>query len=255
LGKKVRFYPPERIIEELKILKYEKGAKGVYFLDSTFTINKKYVMKLCDLMVKAKLDLKWTCGTRADRVDDELCAAMHAAGCRMIMLGIESANQQSLDLIKKQCTVEQQIAGVKIIHKHKISTICCYILCLPNETSEMSWKTVELAKKIASRIALFYLPVPYPGSELYKACKESGGITEADSWSHFLSIDFKNPIYINPLIGKERMQEIYKAAYKEYYKTPAVWLSNFRSLFWGVSPDATKKGLKALLSLIGVRKQ
>ena len=46
LGKKLRLLSPERVIEELKILKYEKGARGIYFQDSTFTINRKYITEI-----------------------------------------------------------------------------------------------------------------------------------------------------------------------------------------------------------------
>ena len=164
LGKKTRTFSQERIIEELKILRDKKGARGIYFQDSTFTMNKKYVMRLFELMIRENLGLLWSCNTRADRVDDELCEAMHKAGCRQVILGIESGNQQSLDVVKKQTTVETQTKGVKIIHKHKIESICSYIVCLPGETEEMAMNTVTYAKSLASRIAMFYLPVPYPGS-------------------------------------------------------------------------------------------
>ena len=38
-------------MEELKILKYEKGAKGIYFQDSTFTINRKYIENIFNRMI------------------------------------------------------------------------------------------------------------------------------------------------------------------------------------------------------------
>ena len=102
LGKKLRLFSPRRVVEELKILKYEKGARGIYFQDSTFTLNKKYMTELFDLMIKEGVnDLLWSCTTRTDRVDPELLAHMYEAGCRNILYGIESGNQQSLDVLKK----------------------------------------------------------------------------------------------------------------------------------------------------------
>jgi anaerobic magnesium-protoporphyrin IX monomethyl ester cyclase len=245
LGKKIRHFSPERIVEELKILRDKHGARGVYFQDSTFTVNKKYTMSLVDLMQKEKLGLLWSCNTRADKVDDELCSAMHNAGCLQIVLGIESGNQQSLDVVSKQTTVEAQTKGVELIHKHKISTICSYILCLPGETEEMAWNTVNYAKRLGSRIAMFYLPVPYPGSVLYQSCVKDNGIHRASSWSDFLAIDFINPVYVNPLIGKENMARIYRQAFRDYYLTPRVWYSNIRSLMWGMPIGASLRGLNA----------
>jgi radical SAM superfamily enzyme YgiQ (UPF0313 family) len=253
LGKKARYFSVPRVIEELKILRDEKGARGVYFQDSTFTMNKKYVMELFEAMVRENVGLLWSCNTRADRVDEELCAAMREAGCRQIILGIESGNQRSLDLVKKQTTVEVQTRGVQTIHKHRIATACSYILCLPGETEEMAWNTIEYAKSLASRIGMFYLPVPYPGSVLYQACAEDGGIRPTDAWSDFLAIDFENPVYVNPLIGKARMQEIYRTAFRKYYSDPHVWWSNIRALGWGLPVGAGFRGLNALTSLVGLR--
>jgi radical SAM superfamily enzyme YgiQ (UPF0313 family) len=253
LGKKARFFSVPRVIEELKILRDQKGARGIYFQDSTFTMNKKYVMELFAAMIKEELGLIWSCNTRADRVDAELCDAMHQAGCRQIILGIESGNQQSLDLIKKQTTVEIQTAGVQAIHKHHISTACSYILCLPGETEEMALNTIQYAKSLASRIGMFYLPVPYPGSVLYQACAADGGLRQTDSWSDFLAIDFENPVYVNPLIGKERMQEIYRSAFRSYYSDPRVWWANVRALSQGLPLGAAFRGVHALGAMVGFR--
>ena len=175
---------------------------------------------------------------------------MHLAGCLIFLLGLESGIQQSLVVVKKQTTVEVQTKGVELIHKYKMNTLCSYILCLPGETDEMALNTIKYAKSIASRIAMFYLPVPYPGSALYQACLEDGGIRQADKWSDFLAIDFENPVYVNPLIGRERMGEIYQYAFKSYYSDPRVWVSNIRGLNRGMSLKSSLRGLRALVTMV-----
>ena len=42
-----------------------------------------------------------------------------------------------------------------------------------NVKGEMVQNTIKYAKRLSAQMALFYLPVPYPGSELYKICKEN----------------------------------------------------------------------------------
>jgi len=251
LGKKLRVFSPERVIEELEILKYEKGAKGLYFMDSTFTINRKYIVQIMEGMIKKGLnDMLWSCTTRTDRVDPDLLALMYEAGCRNILYGIESGNQQSLDVIKKKLSVEQQTQGVEWTHKAKITMTNSFILCLPGETEEMVANTIKYAKKLGAQMSLFYLPVPYPGTDLYETCKETGGIRDAVSWSDFLAIDFDNPIYVNPLIGKERMQYWYKRAYLDYYSSPNVWVNNAKSLVWNGGVSRVLRGANALRALV-----
>lgn len=110
--------------------------------------------------------------------------------------------------------------------------------------------TINFAKSLASQVSLFYLPVPYPGSELYKICKKDGGIRENTKWSEFLSIDFDNPIYINPRIGKERMRYWYKRAYVSYYSSLKVWKANLSGLIWNGGIHRCWRGINAVRSLV-----
>jgi len=192
----------------------------------------------------------WSCNTRTDRVDPELLALMYEAGCRTITYGIESGNQQSLDVLKKNIKVEKQEEAVNWTHKSRISLLCSYILCLPGETEDMVQNTIDYAKRLGSQMTLFYLPVPYPGSELYKVCKSTGGLRETKDWSEFLSVDFDNPVYINPLIGKERMRYWYKRAYRQYYTCPRVWLNGLKSLAWNGGFHRYLRGINAVQSLL-----
>jgi len=230
LGKKVRYHSAERIIEELKILKRENRARGVFFQDSTFTLNRKLVMKLMDLMLREQLGVLWSCCTRADSVDAEMLAVMRRAGCRQIFLGIESGNQSSLDIIRKGTTVEEQTRGVELIRSAGIRYLTSFIICLPGETEKMVRNTIEYAKSLRAPMAMFYLPVPYPGTELYRSCQEDGGLRPDANWSDYLAIDFDNPVYVNPNFGVNGMKFWYKRAWIDYYKSHQVWIANIRAI-------------------------
>jgi radical SAM superfamily enzyme YgiQ (UPF0313 family) len=249
MGKALRRYSTDRVIEELKILRYDKGARGLYFQDSTFTVNRDYTMELMEKMIKANLGLLWSCNTRTDRIDPPLLAKMKEAGCRRVVIGIESANQASLDVIRKGVTVAQQTQAVKWVHEARLKLITSFILCLPGETEEMVYNTIQYAKQLKGQIALFYLPVPYPGTKLYEYCKQTGLVREDAAWSEYLSLDFDNPIYINPLIGKERMKYWYKRAFWEYYLSPGVWWKNITSISGMQDLVIAYKGLNAWVNL------
>jgi hypothetical protein len=77
---------------------------------------------------------------------------------------------------------------------------------------------------------MFYLPVPYPKTELYAICREKGILREDAAWEDFNAWDFTNPVYINPLVGKEKMQKLLNGAYLRYYSSPAVIWRNLREL-------------------------
>lgn len=251
LGKKTRFLSPERMVEEIKILKYEKGARGLYFQDSTFTIKRAWTMRLMELMVRAGLDdLRWSCNTRADRLDPELLDAMYRAGGRQIVFGIESGNQASLDVVRKGVTVERQTQGVEWTRKAGFRYVTSFILCLPGETPEMVRNTIRYAKSLGAYVAMFYLPVPYPGSVLDQSCRETGGLRRVAQWSDYIAIDFENPVYVNPNFGVEGMRYWYKRAFFEYYATPKVWGANLRAIRYREDVTRLLRGGRALGALV-----
>ncbi len=91
-----RVMSAKKVFEEIKFLNKNYGVDVINFIDDSFTINKKRLYELCDLLVDSNLGIKWTCGTRVDFLDREMIIKMKDAGCRMIILGIESAIPKTL---------------------------------------------------------------------------------------------------------------------------------------------------------------
>jgi anaerobic magnesium-protoporphyrin IX monomethyl ester cyclase len=229
-GKQVRQFSVDRIISELELLVKKHGAKGIYFQDSTFTMKKEWAAELCEKMIAKNLKLQWACNTRVDRVDPELLKLMKRAGCWMINYGIETANQRSLDMLKKGTTVEQAVKSVEDTKRAGIDLTCNFILCLPGENAEMVENTIRFSKQLFADMSLFWLPVPYPGSELAETCKREGGLREDAKWEDYISFDFENPVYVNPLIGAKGMRDFYRRAYREYYLNPGYILKMLAKL-------------------------
>ena len=230
LGKKYRHRSVEKIIEELIYLKYRYKARGIIFRDSVLTVNIPFLKKLCKAMIDNKIDLKWMCYSRTDIMAKhykELLPLMKRAGCWQIGYGCESANQKSLDILKKGTTVENNI--VSVIETMNAGLMCSttWMLCLPRETPDDTWRTVFLANKLASHVAKFFLPLPFPNTDLEEICREDGGLREGVSYEEYDLIMPKTPIYINPLIGAGKMTKILKAAYRKYYTNHKVLFKNF----------------------------
>jgi radical SAM superfamily enzyme YgiQ (UPF0313 family) len=229
-GRRVRSKSIDRVIEELKLLKNKYKAKGIYFQDSTFTVNKDFIKQLCQRLIEEKLNLVWACNSRVDCVDEDLLALMKKAGCWMVTYGIESGNQKSLDLLNKRTNVAQIENAVGLTHKMGINAFCSYILAIPGETFEDGLNTIRFARKLGAQIGLFFLPTPYPGTELQIICEQDGGTRKDVKWDDYSALSFDNPVYINPKIGKEGMKKLIDIAYRTYYLSPRVILNNILSI-------------------------
>lgn len=233
LGKKYRHRSPENIIEELDYLKSQYHVRGIIFRDSSLTIDVKFLKGLCHAFIKSRLNLKWMCYSRTDviaRHYKELLSLMKEAGCWQIGYGCESANQRSLDMLNKNVTVEDNIAAVTETLKAGIMCSTTWIICLPGETSEDAWRTVILAKKLASHVTKFFLPVPFLNTDFEKICREDGGLRENISFDNYNLLLPKSLVYVNPLIGEENMLKMLKTAYMRYYTDPKVILRNLASI-------------------------
>lgn len=216
-GRMVRSKSVETLINEIELLINKYGARGIHFQDSTFTLNRNYIVDFCKEIIKRKLKFKWDINTRVNCIDEELLGLMKKAGLWMINFGLESGNQSSLNLLNKNITLEQVEKAIKMAKRKKIVTFSTWILGLPGEDEGMVKNTIKFAKKIGTELVLFFLPVPYPGTDLVAICEKYGGLRKNAKWEDYSAVDFSNPVYVNPLLGKEKMQKLLKYAFLSYY--------------------------------------
>lgn len=230
-GSKIRHKSIPHIIDEIRYLRDEMGFRGMVFRDSTLTIKRKFLVELCEALIKENIDMSWACYSRVDIKDPkELFELMKAAGCWQIGFGCESGNQKTLDLLQKRTTVEQNRDTVTAAYLTGLSVSTTWMLALPGETEEDTLNTIDFALSVPSHIAKFFLPVPYPRTELEHACRADGGLREDLEYINYDLWDQDNPVYVNPLIGKERSVELLKEAYSRYYRNPKMWWRNFKML-------------------------
>ena len=266
LGKKIRSLTVERAIANVRHLVENYGAKGIYFLDSVFTVRRSFVMEFLKELQKQDFQISFACNARADQLDYELLSEMKKAGCWMIQIGIESGNIKSLELIKKASyssafqpdpndpegkpfLLNKYEQEIKNCQKLGIQVMASYILGLPGEDENDVETTINFAKKLATETALFFLPVPYPGSYLLEQAKQDGGLKENMSWKDYSCVDYSNPVYVNPKIGKEKMQKLLAKAFDEYYRQPKVIWRNIKKV---TRPKDIFKYVKAFRALTGV---
>ncbi len=212
LGKVVRYKDIDRAIEEIKTLVYEYGAKGLLFQDSTFTVNKRWVRSFCQRLVEENIKVNWHAYARSDCVDLKTLKLMKKAGCYQLTLGLESGNQETLDLLQKGTTVEQNREAVKVIKKVGINVGASFILGLPNEDIDDVLNTIKFAKEVKALFTQFYLPIPYPGTKLQEQC----GVEDAD-WHNYDSRDFTNAVYVNKNFIKEEYKRLPGFAFDQYF--------------------------------------
>lgn len=146
--KKFRTKSAEKIAADWKFYFEELGVKYITCLDSLFTMPKKRLVELCNLLIAQKTEVKWICYARADDLADEsVVELMKKAGVAQVQIGLESGNQNMLDQMNKRCTVEQNLQAIKNCRKHGVTTLVSLIVGYPGETEETLKETLEFMRE------------------------------------------------------------------------------------------------------------
>lgn len=167
-GRVYTFQNADRIISEIEFLVENFKAKGIYFREDNFVVNRQRTIEFCEKLIAKKLNVSWACETRADTLcDEELVRLMSAAGCRGVYLGVESGSQRILDELDKNITVGQVETSVNLCKENNIKTYCSLLVGVPEETYEDYLLTKQLMKKLKPYSYCYNLYIAIPRSPLY----------------------------------------------------------------------------------------
>ena len=215
-GKKWRAHGVERVLEELRILRYEYGRREIEFLDDTFTLNKKRAIAIAEKMVEEGLDISWSASSRVNTFSREVGSAMKKAGAHTVYFGIESGSEQTLKFIDKRITREQAMDATRAAKKCGLRALGSFIIGFPYETEEDIRATIKFSNRVGVDLAQFTIATPYPGTKLWDiAVKENLLLTK--NWRKFTTVDvvMKN-LYLTP----EKIKKLFLWAYLNFYLNP-----------------------------------
>jgi anaerobic magnesium-protoporphyrin IX monomethyl ester cyclase len=216
-GRRYRFRSPENVLNELIYIKETfPNVKEVFFEDDTLAANRERIHEISRLIVQKRLDLTWSCNSRAD-LDYLTLALMKKAGCRLVCVGFESGCQQILNNVKKGISVDHAKKFAQFCKRVGIKVHGCFIFGLPGETQETIEETIKFAKSLNLDSVQFYPVMVYPGTELYDWAKDNGYLSTED-YSRWLTKEGVHNCLIDyPHMSSAKLTEMCDVALREYY--------------------------------------
>lgn len=162
----VRYRRLENVISEIENVIDKYGIRQFRFNDDTMTINKKRIIDLCDIL--KYFAIAWRCSTRVDSVNPKLLEKMREAGCREISYGVESADQNVLDVLEKNTKVEAAKTALKWTKEAGMTVRILFMIGTPGEGPDTWKKNIEFLENNPWDIAGITTFVPFPGSPIWK---------------------------------------------------------------------------------------
>ncbi len=184
-GRRVRYRDPDDFVAEMADVRARFRTPYFNIRDDTFTLKKPRALAICE-RIRARLPrIAWRCDTRADCLDDERAAAMAAAGCAQISIGIESGDAGILAKTEKGETLEQIAAGFRIAHRCGISTSAFIMFGFPDETELQMRRTLAFARDCRPDFLVASILTPYPGTAIWAEARARGLVPERPDWETF----------------------------------------------------------------------
>lgn len=227
-GKNVRLRSPESVADELEFLQNKLGLRGVFFIDSTFGLDRPWVFQLCEQIKRKSLTIPWNIQSRCDLLPLDLLKEMKSANCNRIWVGIESFDVNILRVIRKGCdvqTVEDFLEDARAVGL-KIGAFVNF--GLPGETlssvnhtiNKLRWWGLTYTKSIV-------IASPKFGTDYYKIAKKQYPYI-GNNWSDINAI--------SGLVGNEMKPHILRNIVNLMYE---------RSFIYGKAcPRITDRGIE-----------
>ncbi len=186
-GKRMRYRDPVKVVDGIEMLIKNYGVKEVQIEDDNFTLKRKHTVAICEEILKRKIEINWGLpnGVRIDKLDPDLLKLMRKSGCYQMSLGIESANQRILDLIKKNLNKDLVRKVVDDIKNAGIESVGFFMLGFPTETKNEIKETINFACSLNLDRANFTKATPLPGTALYNIWLNQYAVDKKIDWKTF----------------------------------------------------------------------
>lgn len=238
------------VVDEIEECVNRFAVKEIDIFDRDFLINKDRSRKICEEIITRGIKVSWSCRTRVDQVDEDILKFMKSAGCRLIMYGVESGNQEILDREHKGITIQQTKKAISLTKELGMETLGFFIIGHPGETEETIKQTIRLSKELPLDYAQFFKMTGKPGAKLYKEVVDCMGY---DYFEKFLMGDVEEMDLPRPWtdLSNEEIDKWVIKAYMSFYLRPNyIFKKLLKIKSFGEFSRYIKVGLKIVKSYV-----
>ncbi len=176
-GSRYRQRSLDSIFTEIDWLLAHYDINYIALREELFASDEQRVLDFCERA--RSYPIVWSIQLRVDSVTQTIVNALKESNCRYVFLGIESADNRILKSMRKNITIEQVEAALKMTIDAGLDTRSTIILGDEQETIESARRTLDWWKEHRKYSAIdLGLIIAFPGSTLYKHARKNGKIPD-----------------------------------------------------------------------------
>ena len=186
LGRPYRKRPVRDIVRDIEVIQRLRSEPFIEFADDNTFVDKRWGRDLCRQL--APLQIRWFTETDISVAeDDELLELMRRAGCRQVLIGLESPGESALHGLEmrrdfKANRAREYREAITRIQAHGITVNGCFILGLDRHTPEIFEQVLEFAAETSLYDVQITILTAFPATALYERLLREGRVIEPDRW-------------------------------------------------------------------------
>ena len=225
---------PVDVVDEIEMLVDKYGVKEIMDDSGSLPVG-KWLEVFCAEITRRGLNkkLRIDCNMRFGRLGFDDYKMMREAGFRLVLFGVESANQATLDRFVKALKVEDVEKGCEWAHKAGLDVHLTFMFGHAWEGPEEIANTVRFARRLLAKgwasTLQCTLTIPYPGTPLFRELKAADGLATLD-WDEY---DMRRAITKTPLVSEADIKKAIRDVYSGFLQPMALLrrLTSTRTLF------------------------
>lgn len=227
--------PVDHIREELAAIRQIRRRPLIELADDNTFAGMRSTDELLDVLQDSQArwftEADWRIGERP-----ELLNRLATAGCRQVLVGIESIEFRYPGMGAKQAELTRIMAALDCIQDAGVAVNGCFILGADGETRDSIDRLVSFILHSNLAEVQLTLQTPFPGTGLYQRLQQQGRMLPERDWSFHTLFDVT---YQPDRMSVEELEQAFRDAVRQVFASDAcsrrdqlresVWRSSFHT--------------------------
>ncbi len=223
LTPRYKIKPVAKVIAEIQAIKSIWPSPFIEFADDNTFVNKRHARELMRALEKEHVP--WFTETDISVADDpELLRMMREAGCRQILIGLESPTASGLDGVELRTNWKRRRLGsyedaIQRVQSHGIAVNGCFTLGLDGDGPEVFEAIYKFVDDSGLQQVQITVMTAFPATPLYRRLKNEGRLIEETAWEKCTLFDVNiMPRQMSPRELEVGLIELGKRLYSDQSK-------------------------------------
>ena len=143
-----------------------------------------HIINFAKALKENNINIKYTCLTRPDYINDQTAKALKESGCIQVTIGTETASNLLLSLVDKKTNIERSKQALEISKKYGLRLDLFIMIFLPGETKDTLKENLQFIKSVNANVGT-EICTPIPGTTLWKKALADGELKTGE-WPEVL---------------------------------------------------------------------